>query len=49
MFKAKAGSPERHLNRALSKAEEQKLRPFIDLAAALREIPFLFLRFTPTL
>jgi len=49
MFKAKVGSPERHLDLALSKAEEQKLRPFMDLASALREITFLFLRFTPTL
>jgi hypothetical protein len=49
MFKAKVGSPERHLDPALSKAEEQKLRPFMDLSSALREITFLFLRFTPTL
>ncbi len=49
MFKAKAGSPERHLDSALSKAEEQKLRPPMDLASALRETTFLFLRFTPTL
>jgi hypothetical protein len=49
MFRAKAGSPDRHLDPALSKAEEQKLRPFMDLASALREITFLFLRFTPIL
>jgi hypothetical protein len=49
MFRAKAGSPDRHLDLALSKTEEQKLRPPIDLVSALREITFLFLRFTPTL
>jgi hypothetical protein len=49
MFKAVVESPDRHLDPALSKAEEQKLRPPMDLASALREITFLFLRFTPTL
>jgi hypothetical protein len=49
MSKAKTGSPDRHLDLAISKTEEQKLRPAMDLASALREITFLFLRFTPTL
>jgi hypothetical protein len=49
MFKAKVGSPDRHLDLALSKAEEQKLRPPMALGSARREITFLFLRFTPTL
>jgi hypothetical protein len=49
MFKAKIGSPDRHLESALSKAEEQKLCPCMDLTSALRDITFFFLRFTLTL
>ncbi len=44
-----AGSPDRQLALAISKAEEQKLRPPMDLASTLRDITFLFLLFRPTL